>query len=83
MRKTKEYSSQVLKAIARYFINHGYYPSIRELVEMTELSSTSTVNYHLRKLEGEGMIRREANRARAYSLTEKAMLILDGGAYYG
>lgn len=81
--KTKEYSNQVLRAIASYSAIHGYSPSIRELVKMTDLSSTSTVNYHLRKLTNEGMLYRRPYLARAYSLSDKALAALSGGAYYG
>lgn len=47
---------KILKAIAEYFEVHKYAPSVRELCDMTGLSSTSTVSMHLTKLQIEGLI---------------------------
>lgn len=47
----------VEQCIIEYMEDHQYSPSIRELCEMTGLSSTSTVYQHLTSLAKEGRIK--------------------------
>lgn len=44
--------------------------SLRELMEMTGLSSTSVVAYHLDQLEKEGLLKRDHRKARAIYLSD-------------
>lgn len=44
---------------------HGYPPTVREIGEAVNLSSSSTVHAHLRNLEESGLIKREAILTRA------------------
>ena len=50
-------------------ISKGYPPSIREIGEATDISSTSVVTYYLKQLEEWGYIEREAKFSRALRLT--------------
>lgn len=48
----------------------GYPPSIREICQATGLASTSTANYHLRKLEEMGFIQRVPGMPRAIQVID-------------
>lgn len=51
---------------------HGYFPSVREVMDFLGVKSTNTAHYHLSQLEKGGFLRREPGRARAFQLTERA-----------
>jgi repressor LexA len=52
----------MLKFIMRYKMRHdGNSPTYQEIMGEIGLSSTSTVSYHLDRLENEGLIRRPAS----------------------
>jgi repressor LexA len=48
----------------------GYPPTVREICDAVELSSTSTVHSHLRTLERKGYIRREPSKNRSIEILE-------------
>jgi repressor LexA len=50
-------------------LSKGYPPSIREIGEATDISSTSVVTYYLKQLEDWGYIERDAKFSRALRLT--------------
>lgn len=50
--------SEVLRCIARHQAEHGWAPTLREIGEAVGLSSTSTVQWHLKELERLGFIER-------------------------
>jgi repressor LexA len=50
-------------------LDEGYPPSIREIGEATDISSTSVVTYYLKQLEEWGYIERDAKFSRALRLT--------------
>jgi repressor LexA len=52
--------------------NKGYPPSIREIGEATDISSTSVVTYYLKQLEEWGYIERDAKFSRALRLSGSA-----------
>jgi SOS-response transcriptional repressor LexA len=55
----------LLKAICNFWKAHGKAPTIRELIDRTDFTSTSVVNYNLNILEREGLIeRRERSQPR-------------------
>lgn len=56
---------RVLDAIRRSVSQRGYPPSMREIGEIAELSSPSSVSHQLNVLEKKGYIRRDLNRPRA------------------
>ncbi len=53
-------------------VNKGYPPSIREIGEATDISSTSVVTYYLKQLEEWGYIERDAKFSRALRLSGSA-----------
>ncbi len=55
---------QILEFIDGFGREHGYAPSIRDIVKGCGISSTSVVDYNLRILEREGMLRRDAEVSR-------------------
>lgn len=61
----------LVEAIAVHGAVHGYPPTIRDLQERTEASSTSVVAYRLAACERAGLIRRVRERARAITLTDE------------
>lgn len=56
--------------IATYIEKNKYPPSIREICSNVNLDSTSSVVYHLKKLEKMGKITRSDNKNRAIELTD-------------
>jgi len=66
MDKTQE----VYDFIASFIDENRYPPTIREIGDKLQLDSTSSVVYHLKKLEKQGKITRDNNKNRAIELTE-------------
>ncbi len=58
----------ILRFIRRFIDEHDYPPSIRQIQDGCKISSTSVVDYNLRKLEGDGYIRRDREVSRAIEL---------------
>lgn len=54
--------------IVMYYAEHGYVPTIREIVDNTDYSSTSSANLSLRRLELMQWIKREEFKGRGYCL---------------
>jgi len=61
---------RILAYLRDYFARYHYPPSVRDIVEGCQLSSTSVADYNLKILEREGHIRRDRERARTISLTQ-------------
>ncbi|MEN6372868.1 MAG: transcriptional repressor LexA [Armatimonadota bacterium] len=59
---------QILDYIVQHIEMHGYPPTVREIGEAVNLSSSSTVHAHLRNLEEAGLIRRDAVLTRAIQI---------------
>jgi repressor LexA len=57
-----------LQYIEQHTQIHGYPPTVREIGEAVNLSSSSTVHAHLRNLEQAGFIRRDATLTRAIQI---------------
>ena len=71
MRMTKEESrTKILSFIKDEIQNKGYPPSVREICQAVGFKSTSSVHAHLRDLEREGLLRRDATKPRAMELTD-------------
>lgn len=71
MRMTKEESqTKILTFIREEIQNKGYPPSVREICRAVGFKSTSSVHAHLRELEREGLLRRDATKPRAMELTD-------------
>lgn len=61
--------NRILIAIKKFIEKEGYPPTMREIGNMTSLSSTASVKYQLQILEEKGWIRRDASRGRAIEIT--------------
>jgi repressor LexA len=59
---------QILQFILQHIEAKGYPPTVREIGEAVNLSSSSTVHAHLRSLEDSGLIKRDAVLTRAIRL---------------
>ena len=59
---------QILQFILQHIEARGYPPTVREIGEAVNLSSSSTVHAHLRSLEDSGLIKRDAVLTRAIRL---------------
>jgi repressor LexA len=64
-RKTTPRQQAILDTINDYRREHGYPPSVREIGERVGLSSSSTVQSHLRTLQRKGLIHRDPTKPRA------------------
>jgi repressor LexA len=60
-----ERQRRILEVISEYAAEHGYPPSVREIGERVGLSSSSTVQSHLKTLERRGLITRDPTKPRA------------------
>ncbi|MBE5765891.1 MAG: transcriptional repressor LexA [Clostridiales bacterium] len=76
MRNSDAKREQILQFIRTEIETKGYPPSVREICQAVNLSSTSTVHLHLRTLENRGLIRRDASKPRALE-------VIDGSAPRG
>lgn len=66
MKSSKQ--SEIYEFIKQQITAKGYPPSVREICEAVNLSSTSTVHGHLARLEKKGLIRRDPTKPRAIEL---------------
>ncbi len=69
-----ERQRRILEFIKSFTLDSGYPPTIREIGEAVDISSTSVVNYNLNALQKEGFIVRDRTVSRGIRLTES----LDG-----
>jgi repressor LexA len=60
---------RIFEFIRDFIDRHDYPPSIRQIQEACDISSTSVVDYNLRILEGKGFIRRDREVSRAIEVT--------------
>jgi len=63
---------KILAFLEEYQQDKGYPPSIREIGDHTQISSTSVVNYYLNQLEEMGYIERRSNVSRGINLIKNA-----------
>ncbi|MBO1306969.1 transcriptional repressor LexA [Enterococcus sp. 669A] len=68
-KRTETKQLEVLRFIHERVENKGYPPTVREIGEAVNLSSTSTVHGHLARLEKKGLILRDPTKPRAIELT--------------
>lgn len=68
-RRTENKQIEVLTFIHQRVEEKGYPPTVREIGEAVNLSSTSTVHGHLSRLEKKGLIQRDPTKPRAIELT--------------
>jgi repressor LexA len=65
-----ERQKKILDVLARFQVQYGYPPSIREICDKTNISSTSVVNYYLQQLEDLGYIERDGHVSRGIRLVK-------------
>lgn len=63
---------KILTVLEQYQEEKGYPPSIREIGNAAQISSTSVVNYYLVQLEEMGYIERESNVSRGINLLKSS-----------
>ena len=62
---TTDRQQRILDAIRAFTAERGYPPSVREIGERVGLSSSSTVQSHLKTLERRGLLKRDPTKPRA------------------
>jgi len=60
---------QILDFITKFTLERGYAPSVRDLADGCDSSSSSVVQYHLNVLERDGYIHRDRGISRSIRLT--------------
>ncbi|MEA3344882.1 MAG: transcriptional repressor LexA [Chloroflexota bacterium] len=63
---------KILAFVGKYRDERGYPPTIREIQEELDISSTSVVDYHLKVLQREGYLERDPSVSRGMRLTKQA-----------
>ena len=71
MRELSPKQWRILEFIGAFVDEHDYPPTIRQIQEACEISSTSVVDYNLRALERLGYIRRDRDVSRGIELVDK------------
>ena len=71
-RTTKETSRQVLAFIRRSIRENGYSPTLREICDGLDISSTSVAAYHIELLVKQGLITRKRGIPRSMRPTRRA-----------
>jgi repressor LexA len=66
-----ERQRKILEFIKSFALDSGYPPTIREIGEAVDISSTSVVNYNLNALQKEGYIIRDRTVSRGIRLAER------------
>ena len=61
-------TSIILDIIREYIEEHGFSPSIRDIMDRANINSTSLIQYHLKKLTDQGCIERTPDTARSIVL---------------
>lgn len=64
-------TKRVYDFIVEFSDIHGYPPSVREIADATRIKSTSTVFYHLTKLEDAGALKKSGMKNRAIEILDK------------
>ena len=68
MEKLTSQQEKILNAIKKFIAENGYSPSIRELCDLCNLSSTATMFVHLKNLTRKGYINQTENKFRTIEL---------------
>ena len=68
MEKLTSQQLKLLDVIKKYLVKHGYAPTVRELCDEMDLSSTATVQVHINNLEKKGYLRKEESKNRTIEL---------------
>jgi len=71
MRKLDK-KEELLNFIKNYVDENGYPPTVREMCRAIKVNSTSTIAYHLSKLEDSGSIKKNPNKNRALEVVDNS-----------
>ena len=71
--KLTKVQEKIVAFIRRYFLQHGYSPSIRDIMNHCGFKSPRAVSFHLEKLEQGGVVRRD-RKARSLLLQDRDQL---------
>lgn len=71
-RQRNDRADMVVDAIREFSSQHGYPPSVRDLVALTGLASTGAVQYHLDGLVAEGRVARDPHINRSLRVIDEA-----------
>lgn len=66
----KDKQTEVYNFLKAFTETKGYPPSVREICKAVNLSSTSSVHGHLKRLEKKGFIKRDPTKPRALEIVE-------------
>ena len=69
-RDSEQKLAYIYKVIEEFITQKGYPPTVRELMEILSVASTSTIIYYLDKLEEKNLIKRGSNKSRSIELTK-------------
>ncbi len=69
--KISDKQKEILEYMKTEILNKGYPPTVRDICEAVNLSSTSSVHAHLEKLEKNGYIRRDPTKPRAIEIIDE------------
>jgi repressor LexA len=70
-RRHGETQNMIMAFITSQIKENGFPPSVREICEAVGLKSTSTVHGHLKRLEKQGLLKRDSMKPRAITITRK------------
>ena len=71
MPKKTQMTEQIYEYLQRVIPEQGYAPSVREICEAVGLKSPSTVHFHLKRLQEQGLIEKGDFKGRAIVLTAR------------
>ncbi len=66
---------KILDFIEKYKTKKGYSPSFEEIRKYLKLKSVSTIHYHIKKLEEQGLLKKEENSPRSVDVLEKEKML--------
>ena len=74
MKKGDKRLTEIYNYIKNFIDDNGFPPSVREIGSKFSIKSTSTVHYYLEKLREQGLISQDANKKRAFTITQTRSL---------
>lgn len=66
---------KIIEFIRNFYDDHGYAPTVRDILKGCELSSTAVVQHHLKVLESEHQIERDSKVFRSIQLPDRKSTI--------
>ena len=69
MGRKSDMQGRIYQVIVHFVQENGYAPSVREIGDAVGLKSPSTVHFHLKKLEEQGLIEKGACKGRALAIS--------------